>query len=379
MAPFFALMKSVTSSEEEEAERIFEALLETERLADEPEFETYYFDPVQAFKLLSDSDETVGIDVLDLDDLSEEEQEDTKIQMVARIIEHLLTPDVRKEILNRLDQLRRRLRQTAMPQEIALVAALQSFLTDNPKDPIWAVIGLNRALFNRSLKLTMDFLDERDEMDEEFDEPADEAPEGSAVEAGQEGNILAFADRLQESALVKNLTRIVGKVPGLRKQFEAQVEDMRADGIRALYHQELRLELFNEAEHQEGSAIVQAVLDEVEVNQADDEAVGDEAGETAAESDEEAVRWLINDVDQYLDSILTPARLEQMRAHIKTLLERPTYPPKWNAFVLLLSKELAAEEAAQTSKDFFIKAFVGEVQTFMNQEPEDEPTEADSA
>jgi hypothetical protein len=95
MGPIFTLIQSTSTSEEEQMERLYTLLLDTEYLADEPEFEDYYLSPAQSLELINQSEETFGIDILDLPELPEDEREVTQLRLLSQIVEQLLTPVTR--------------------------------------------------------------------------------------------------------------------------------------------------------------------------------------------------------------------------------------------------------------------------------------------
>jgi hypothetical protein len=265
------------------------------------------------------------------------------------MLAQILTPDVRQEIVSRLDLIRLRLKQSASPQQTARIAALQSFLMEHPGDEIWTITGLTRAIFQRSLKGGLEF----------FKTSAKALDE--ALGEDQRRDVLAVATEIKKSGLAQNLEQLARKIPGMKKYFTEQVDDLWDKGLSALYHQDLHLGLFTQAELEVGYTRLTDFTDEVLSQSLEAEA------EFRPELVVDLTQKMIAAFAQYLNEQLTPDRLEQMRLHVKTLLKQRLYPKAWGAFILAIPERLAGDNVVEDEKAFFLKAYLGEVQKYRSE------------
>jgi len=343
MLPLLPLLKDGPPSPAD-MEQIMLTILDSADLAEEPEFEEIIIDPMLSTETFVEVGQELGIDPEKLGELSDEEREEKQVEILERTAQRLLTKDMRRQIMDGLNNLRLRLKQSGgKRKKIAKVAALQSFLSGEESDKLWPAIGLVQALIDRSLSSGFELHVATAEVMGDLDVTGDETP-------------LSLSQKLEQSSLTGIAGSLLEKVPGMKGFLEKQVDKMWDDGVHAVYAGELYLELFTEEEIQEGFAIFRDVM-----------GVG-ETGDDTQESQsprvtEESGRQLVKRVDEYLTNLFTPERLEQLRVRIDEIAGEASFPKKWAPFILTLREYMADENAAEYEKPFLIQAFVGEIRT----------------
>jgi len=66
-------------------------------------------------------------------------------------------------------------------------------------------------------------------------------------------------------------------------------------------------------------------------------------------------------LDDYLTELITPERLDRLRARLDAVLKDPAYK-KWLGFLYMLVEYMADENAVEIEKRFLIQALLGEME-----------------
>jgi hypothetical protein len=315
-------------------------LVDSADLADEPEFEEIFIEPLLCTATFVKVGEELGHDPDSLLELPEEEREDVHIEMLVETIPQLLTDELRQEILDGLDKYRLRLKQAGRREEAARAAVMQSFLGETADSQMWALIGLVQAIFHRSVFVGFDMIEASAEAWEAED--WDEEP-------------VTLVKRLTQSGLAQKAESLLNKVPGLSEYLSRQADTTWEEGVKAVFDGELYLGLFLEEELVAGLDLFRrsfgGALEEA-ISQGLDEAV----------VSEEASQDFLSRVDDYVAGLLTPERFDQVRARLDAVLKEKTFEDKWVPFVYLLAQYMAEPDAAKTERYFLVNAFLGEFQ-----------------
>jgi hypothetical protein len=315
-------------------------IMESTDLIEEPEFEELILDPVRCVEAFIESGQELGIEPDELGELPEEELEDQQLDMLEMTTRRLLTPEVRRDIVERLDQLRLRLRRSAgNRQKVARVAALQSILSGAGKDveEIWPAIGLVQALIQRGIEAGFTLFELTEEATREADlEEIEDAP--------------SLFERLSQSNVVRKTEGILKKIPGLGKFLEKQTDKIWDEGLDAIFEGELHLELYTEDELVRAMEIMRPYVPTVEAARSEKSEAFIERGKS-----------LIFEIDAYVTWLFTPERLEQLRKQLNKLLKERDFPEKYTAFVMMVAQRMADEEALEYEKPFLVKCLIGEI------------------
>lgn len=131
----------------------------SEDIADEPELEGLFIDPMRCAGTVAKVGHEMGFDPETLAGLPAEEREGTQLEILDTSMRRLLTEEWCQDLLARLDSLRLRLKRSGKKEDAARVAALQSFLGSDKSRASWPMIGLVQAIFSRSLAAGFDMME----------------------------------------------------------------------------------------------------------------------------------------------------------------------------------------------------------------------------
>ena len=126
-------------------------LVESEGLAAEPEFETIMVSPLLCVDTFVKAGKELGIEPESLSKRPEHERDSVYWELLIVTIQRLLDKTLRQDILNGLGELRARCERLTRRKRAAQAGALQSYLSQEPDNEIWAMLGLVQAIFHKSL------------------------------------------------------------------------------------------------------------------------------------------------------------------------------------------------------------------------------------
>ncbi len=357
MLPLFPTITDASASPGPAMEQITMILSESGYMADEPEFEEIIVDPMLCMDTFAEVVQELGIDPASLEEFSVEDREDTQMRILEGIIGRLLTDEFRQDILNGLNDLRLRLKQSGDREETAKAAALQSFLSGDETEGIWPMVGLVQAIFYRSIQVGFELMKASTEIMEIVD------PDKRGV---------SLSEKLAQSKVAQKVDSLLKKVPGLHGFLEKQADHIWEEGLDAVFTGELGLELFSPEEIGTGFEMFQTAFQ-------------DDIAETMETQDlrplemsQEKGMALVLQWDSYLTELFTPERLDQLRARLEAILKDPAYAGKWFPFLYMLAEYMADEDAVKNEKQFLITALAGEMRAVSTAFQEAERNEQES-
>ena len=341
MLPLFTEIGDPTAPSTSTAEQLIVALLDTDHFADEPEFEEIIIDPVLCLNTFSEVIREFDIEPGSLDELPDEEREDTQMTVREEIIRRLLTDELRQDIINGLNDLRLRLKRSGEREEVAKAAALQSFLGGDTGSDIWPMMGLVQAIFARSLAIGFELMEAAMEVAETADPDESDVP---------------LTEKLARSSVTQKAAELLERVPGLSGFLNKHADKVWEEGIDAVFAGELYLELFSLEELETGFKIFGATFGRYDIVEETDT-----PEPLTPEVPSEDVETVIFQLDDYITELFTPERLDQLRARLDAVLKDPAYAGKWSSFLYLLAENMADEDAVEYEMQFLIQALIGEM------------------
>jgi hypothetical protein len=331
-------------------ERIMMPMLDSAHLIEEPEFDDLMLDPAECVMAFIEIGEEIGFEPESFDELSKEELDDRQMEMLQRTTKRLVTKSVRRDILAALDKLRRRLKTSGSKMEVARVAALQSFLTEEKSSEFWSMVGLVQALIQRSTTLGFEFM-----------EASEETPDLALLDEEEGETPTPFIRRLTGSRLGKKAESVLSSIPGIQGFVTKQTDKIWEEGSNAVFEGELYLGLYTEDELITAAEMMQ-------------DALGiDPAAETIPQEvvsvgmTEKKITALIARFDDYITGLFTPERLDELRQHLHQVVKASAFDEKWMSFMLLLEEDMAAEDALDHEMGFLIGTLFGELRTAMRE------------
>jgi hypothetical protein len=345
MAPLFP---PGSLDSEESMMDLMMAIVNTYDLIEEPEFEEIIVSPLQCVEIFSEVGEKMGIGTPEFERLSEDEQEERNLNLLETVTRRLFTNELRQQLITALNTLRLRLKTTGRQQDVPRVAALQLFLGDRKSKEMWPTLGLVQAIVQRSLEAGFELLEA-----------------SSEVLNVTEGDTTGEAGLLERigSATKQKLETVLDKVPGLSGFLEREADKIWDEGTDAIFEGNLVLNLFTPEELEPGLQIIKEAM-----------SVDEEALEQGAKLKvgEEQARDVVSRTAAYVEALVTPERFEQIREQLNQLINNREYPPKWTAFLLMVSEDARAEDGLEGLRVFLLKTFIGEMRHFeANSEEED--------
>ena len=342
MLPLFPEIGDPAASSVSTAEQLMITLMDSDNMADEPEFEKIFVDPMLCLNTFSEIVRELDIEPESLNELPDEEREDTQMTIREEITRRLLTDELRQDIIDGLNDLRLRLKQSGEREEAAKAAMLQSFLTSaSPVEPggntgseIWPMLGLVQAIFIRSLMIGFELMEAAKEVEETIGLDKSEAPLPEAL--------------AQSSIVAQKAESLLRKVPGLLGFVEKQTDKVWEEGVEAIFAGDLYLGLYSPEELETAHDIFAATFEL-------------DLAEEMATQDPLQLKDLIQQLDDYLTELITPERLHRLRARLAAVLKDPAHK-KWLGFLYMLVEYMADENAVEIEMRFLIQALLGEME-----------------
>lgn len=342
MLPLFPQIRESRPVSEGELEPMMRVLLDSANLADEPEFEEFILDPFLCVETFINVGEELGIDPEALPDSPDEELEDAQYDLIAQTTRRLLTSDIRREIINRLDQLRLRLKQSAKSKKVAQVAALQLFLSDQKDVESWLTVGLTQALVQRSLEAGFELMSVSMEM---------MGPEGAEGDA----QATSLAQISARPNIAEKIDALTDRIPGLSGFLAKQTDKIWDEGVEAVFDGTLDLDLFTEDELEAAAEVFAEVLG---IDQADEDS--SQAGDRL-ELNQSTIPTLISRLGDHLSELFTPDRVDELRDRLNQVAQDASYPEETFAFRQMLAEIMSDEDAIEVEKSFLTWALIGEL------------------
>jgi len=351
MLPLLQASGDASSLSASDIDELMMGVLDSEDMANEPELEGIIIDPMLCVDTFVEIGQEMGIDPEALAESPEEEREEIQMQMLEETMRRLLTEELRQEILEGVNALRLRLKQSSKREEAAKVAVLQSFLSEEEGNEIWSTIGLVQAIVQRSLVAGFELL-----------ELSIEAMEPEGVDEEE----FSLLERLGQSSLVQKADALLSRIPGMRWFLEKQADKIWEEGMEAIHAGELCLGLYTLEELEGGVGIFAEVIGHVRDT-------GMASEETSAPKEpEELQKALILGLNDYVAELFTPQRLDQLRGRLNIVLREVAHEKKWLSFILMLIECMEDEDAAKNERGFLISALLGEIKAAARATVEDD-------
>lgn len=325
-------------------QRLLELLMDSDKLAREPEFEAIFLDPMQCLNALEGGLKKRGLDQEQLEQLPEEESEEIYADVRVDVAAELLTDQLRQDILDALDSLRLRLKGAGDRNQAARVATMQSFLGSDVTSEIWPVIGLVQAILERSLAAAFALLDASERALQSIGEDRHASWETILPKLTQ------YVDGLGDTA-----GQLLPDIPGLSAYLQKSTDATWEQGDQAVFRGELYLELYTLSELETAARELVSVITGLTPQEL---AAGTRPSGPIDNPDPEVP---VARMDEYVTQLMTPERFEQLCQHLTALLADVQLADKWRGYLMLLTQQMAEPGARQTEHSFLVHALFGEL------------------
>lgn len=334
LAPFFSADPS-----EEKMLRLIEFAVDSVELLEEPEFDEVFIEPLEAVATLIKTAEAMGFDPDTFGDMMADSESETSEELLAKLCQQLLTPVVRRKLLNGLTNLRQRLQSPATVELRRRAAAVQFILETEEMRIVVPLLGFVRVQILNAIEAGFTL--------------AGAALELEGVEE-QEGalSLEAFQERLGKSEWGANLEQTMEQSPALRRYLDNQIDQMAEEGLKATFTGELTLNLYTTAEVAVVLQMARTALAKQQVG-----------------SVVQIMAPLIPQLTAYIGQLFTPERLAQLRMDLAALAASPVYAAtKWAPFLHIKQADFDEEDAIDNEQRFLVAALLGQVLPILNAE-----------
>jgi uncharacterized protein (DUF1697 family) len=330
------------------SETTSQVLWDSQQWRDEPEFRNLAFDPYRTGQAMNLAWQELQFDPEEFEQLSDADKDDRNFELNARAIRVNLSPEFKKDFLQRLERYRLRLRTIRQWEALAQAALVQMVLetSDQAGEAAWPecmlVYQLHYEAVDEYLRLQ---------------EAADTALGQAMQTIGHtEDTLDAQLTDEQRTQITTNVEQAARHTPGLLDFLKRAADDMIDEALSAVQDAELQCHLFTKQETDLFFAYFLAAL------------VEGSAGQTSPEDlppDKRAqVQQLIDEaVADCLDKIDTPQRRAELYATARTVLQdlqKYADLEHTRSRATLLLPLLDDESTALADNEFFIAAISGE-------------------
>lgn len=347
---------------------VMEVAQDTADLLNEPEFEEIELDPMLTTNTMLETMEEMGVDP---EHVAPNEQMG---EAFTEMIQTLVTPTLRQEIIQAAIAARGRLREAGDTKTLKKVAALQFVMQEDALSSMLPTVGLVQTLVQNGMEAGLAL----GELIQDVEQSSDD--DLSPLEMGE---------HLDEIAVKSNLKEQLAQNPSFRRYLEKQVNKMEEESMKALFEAELRIDLYSQAELAEANKIVLDIFGQRTDDggeSVDEQATEDieQAGVASPALDEETNQEAIEALNDYVIKIFTPERLATAQTQIETLLNLPEYgDSKWMPFLRTKYVGLGDDDAIDVERPFLLMALWGELKPYLmdpsslaDREEEQEPSES---
>lgn len=333
-----------TNTGHSDIDAVIEIATDSGALVDEEEFDEIFLDPMEAVGTLIQTAEEMGYGPDILTPVETDEQADTRDELFSRLCRQLLTPTLRRQLIDGLAQLRNRLRAPDEEEMRMEAAAVQFFLEADRTDTVLPHLGFFRSFLSRSLEAGFTLMGSSMEIEE-------------MAEAGQSISSDTLMERFTNSEWGAEVEKRLESSPGFRKYMDKQVDQIYDDGLRATFTGELPLNLFTPEEMTPAVELVRNAFDM------------EEARKGKKRDNSHVMKALIPQLLDYLKPLVTPTRVQQIEA---TLAERVAEASQIHStrlpFLDLKRSAFAEADAAEIEQGFLVAALIGQALQILSSE-----------
>jgi hypothetical protein len=309
-------------------------MIDSTRLAEEPEFVDLSFDADKADKATDRWVNKYKTRLVEAEKKSPDEFQQVYDVVRIKIIDELITPMFRKEVEQRLDRLQDRLSTTSDANKLEIVIMLKPIL--GMKQTPWGLCGLIIAIYNRAMKPAIKAREDEikvfDAVHETFEEEGEEKVDFRSL--------LRSPNKLEQIG-----QKLFGKNPEMRERLENQALDMTRQFEKEMWEGKIPLDLFTMEE-------LFLPFHRLE------EEYGQPLTELELTDEQRTHNSAV--IMQTIRDIMTPERMQQMRKDID--VTRKTWERDHQKWALLLEYEEGwIQGDVYEANPFILSAFFGQL------------------
>jgi hypothetical protein len=343
---FFRSFPDAMRSPQIATEALVKAVLPTDKIAMEPEFDDILGDPISCTSIYSETISKMEVNWKSFGDLPPQLAASIRLQIMEETVRRFLTDSLRFEILDGLNRYRLRKKQSGDKMEAAIAAAIQLVLKDEKNNPIWPKIGLLHGIIHNSIRLGLDIKDSYNDILGEY---KGEIPENKD---------LLFLDEQKRIEILKKASSKIGKNPRLDNFINRKIKRIYDEGITAVLEGKL---CFGFLTMDELNKVSEHIV----------KSTGFPAAEQLRNANaflfgltEKKQQELIAGMEIFINEIFTPEKIKQMHEKLNSILKEPGDLKRWEPFIFMIRNPLQHKDASENQKNFFICIALGELAAF---------------
>ncbi|MFK7803466.1 MAG: hypothetical protein AB8G95_17655, partial [Anaerolineae bacterium] len=194
---------------------LYEILIWSSGLADEPEFADPIFDPGECIEAFGRQSEALGLG--ESENLSKEELDIKQSDLMIATVEEVLTKKHQKEIIRRLKKIKKRFETDGLVEFVTRIQILLSLVEFTKDDRVWGTIGLVSSMVMKNVQEVM-----------LLTTTAQEAMAADQIGGSNYGELI---ESLEESPQRQLLDEMVEKNPALGDYYKKKLEDAWQEGM----------------------------------------------------------------------------------------------------------------------------------------------------
>jgi hypothetical protein len=349
---FFRSFPDAMRSPQIATESLIKAVLPTDKIAMEPEFDDIFGDPITCTSIYSEVISKMEVNWKSFGDLPPQLAASIRRQIMEKTISQFLTESLRYEILDGLNRYRLRKKESGNKVDASIAAALQLVLKDEKNNPIWPQIGLLHGIIHNSITLGLDIKNSYNEI------------LGETKEDNHENKDLLLLDDHKRNEILQKASSKIDKIPRLKKFINHQTERIYDKGINAVLEGKL---FFGFLTMDELNKISEHIVESMGLSDKDQLR---NAKAFLDKLTDKKQKELISGMDVFIHEIFTSEKIEQMHQKLNSILKAPGDLKHWELFIFMLRNALMHEDVMKSRKNFFfICVTLGELAAFQGDSP----------
>jgi hypothetical protein len=349
---FFRSIPDAMRSPQIATETLIKAVLPTEQIATEPEFDDIFGDPITCTSIYSEVISKTEVNWETFGDLPPQLAASIRRQIMEETLRQFFTESLRFEILDGLNRYRLRKKESGNKMEASIAAALQLVLRDEKNNPIWPKIGLLHGIIHNSITLGLDIKNSYKEI------------LGETQENNYENKEMLLLDDQKRDEILQKASSEIDKIPRLKKFINYQTERIYDKGINAILEGKLFFGFLTTDELNKVSEHIVKLI-----GLSDKELLGN-ATAFLNRLTEKKQNELVSGMEVFIHEIFTAEKIEQMHQKLNSILKAPGDLKHWELFIFMLRNALMHKDVMKSRKNFFfICIILGELAAFQGDTP----------
>ena len=341
---FFRSFPDAMRSPQIATEALIKAILPTDKIAMEPEFDDIFGDPISCVSIYVEIISKMDVNWKSFGDLPPQLASSIRGRILEETVRQFLTESLRLEILDGLNQFRLRKKRSGENIEAGIAAALQLVLKNEKNHPIWPKIGLLHGIVQNCITLGIELKDSYNEL-------------------LNENKDLPELDNQKIYDILKEKFSNIDANPRLINFVNRQTKRIYHEGTDALLQGKLRLSFLNTEELKK---VIEYMVKSIGFS---DKEHLKHSNAFLSGLTEKNQKKLISGMGIFINETFTPERIEQMIQKLNSILKDPGDLISYVPFILMIRNALQSDDKLENRNIFLISITLGEIIAFQEDSP----------